>query len=66
MKKKGRYIFRVIEHKYLKEIIDKEEDFILALGGGTPCYGNNMQEVNTGNTVSIYLEGTTATMIEID
>jgi len=61
---KGEVYFRVIEHKYLKEIIDKEEDFILALGGGTPCYGNNMQEVNTGNTVSIYLEGTTATMIE--
>ena len=61
---KGEVYFRVIEHKCLKEILDKEEGFILALGGGTPCYGNNMQEVNTGNTVSIYLEGTTATMIE--
>ena len=55
--KKGEVYFRVIENKYLKEIIEKEEDFILSLGGGTPCYANNIEEVNKGNTVSIYLEG---------
>ena len=61
---KGEVYFRGIEHTYLKEILDKKEDFILALGGGTPCYGTNMQEINTGNTMSIYLQGSTATMIE--
>lgn len=61
---KGEVYFRGIEHKYLKEILDKDEKFILALGGGTPCYANNMQEVNKGNTISIYLQGSTATMIE--
>ncbi|KGL63628.1 shikimate kinase [Polaribacter sp. Hel1_85] len=61
---KGEVYFRLIEHKYLKEILAKDENFILALGGGTPCYANNMEEVNKGNTSSIYLQGSTATMIE--
>ncbi|ARV14231.1 shikimate kinase [Polaribacter sp. SA4-12] len=61
---KGEVYFRLIEHKYLKEILAKDEGFILALGGGTPCYANNMEEINKGDTLSIYLQGSTATMIE--
>jgi shikimate kinase len=61
---KGEVYFRLIEHKYLKEILAKDEKIILALGGGTPCYGNNMEEINTEDVISIYLEGGTATMIE--
>jgi shikimate kinase len=63
-KSKGEIYFRRIENKYLKEILSKEDDFILSLGGGTPCYGNNMEEINKEKTVSIYLNGSTATMIE--
>jgi shikimate kinase len=63
-KLKGEVYFRLIEHKYLKEILAKDEKFILALGGGTPCYANNMEEINKGDTLSIYLQGSTATMIE--
>jgi shikimate kinase len=61
---KGEVYFRLIEHKYLKEILNKDKDFILALGGGTPCYANNMEEINKTDSKSIYLQGTTATMIE--
>lgn len=62
---KGEVYFRTIEHKYLKEVLDKKEDFILALGGGTPCYANNMDVINKDkHSVSIYLNGNTATMIE--
>jgi len=61
---KGEVYFRLIENKYLKEILAKDEKFILALGGGTPCYANNMEEINKGDTLSIYLQGSTATMIE--
>jgi shikimate kinase len=61
---KGEVYFRLIEHKYLKEILAKDEKIILALGGGTPCYGNNMEEINKDDAISIYLEGGTATMIE--
>jgi shikimate kinase len=61
---KGEVYFRLIEHKYLKEILAKDEKIVLALGGGTPCYGNNMEEINKNDAISIYLEGGTATMIE--
>lgn len=61
---KGEVYFRLIENKYLKEILQKEEDFILALGGGTPCYANNMDVINNTDALSIYLNGSTATMIE--
>lgn len=61
---KGEVYFRLIENKYLKEILQKEEDFILALGGGTPCYANNMDVINNTDALSIYLNGNTATMIE--
>ena len=61
---KGEVYFRLIEHKYLKEILENDENFILALGGGTPCYANNMDEINKNDTLSIYLQGSTPTMIE--
>ena len=62
--KKGEVYFRVIENKYLKEVLNTKDQFILALGGGTPCYANNMKEINKGDTVSIYLQGKTKTMID--
>ncbi|OAD42566.1 shikimate kinase [Polaribacter atrinae] len=61
---KGEVYFRLIENKYLKEILEKDKGFILALGGGTPCYANNMDVIKTANANSIYLQGSTATMIE--
>ena len=49
--------FREIEKKYLKELIDKDENKIISLGGGTPCYNNNMDLIlNTRNSESIYLK----------
>ncbi|MFK8060133.1 MAG: shikimate kinase [Polaribacter sp.] len=63
-KNRGEVYFRLAENKYLKEILSKKEDLILALGGGTPCYANNMEIINKENVTSIYLEGSTATMIE--
>ena len=35
--------FRKIEREYLKELIDKDEKKVISLGGGTPCYDNNME-----------------------
>lgn len=61
--KKGEVYFRLIENKYLKEVLSKEDDFILAVGGGTPCYANNIEEINKENNLSIYLQGSTQTMI---
>lgn len=63
-KNKGEIYFRSIEHQYLKEILSQDKDFILSLGGGTPCYGNNMEEINKEDTISIYLNGSIATLVK--
>jgi shikimate kinase len=53
---KGEIYFRKIEHNYLKEIISKKENMVLSLGGGTPCYYNNMKLLlECKNVITIYL-----------
>ncbi|TDQ30922.1 shikimate kinase [Zeaxanthinibacter enoshimensis] len=39
---KGEIFFRKQEHLYLRKILESEGDKVIALGGGTPCYSNNM------------------------
>lgn len=46
--------FRNFERKYLDKILNKDEDLVLALGGGTPCYGDNMKIIKN-KTISIFL-----------
>ncbi|WP_248722532.1 shikimate kinase [Seonamhaeicola sp. ML3] len=56
-KSKGEIYFRKKETEYLSELLKLEHDFILALGGGTPCFGNNMDMVlEAPNVKSIYLK----------
>ena len=56
-KKKGEIYFRKKETEYLKEIISSSKNIVLALGGGTPCYGNNMNAlINNPNIKSFYLK----------
>ena len=61
-KEKGEIYFRRIESKYLTEILSKDDDLMLSLGGGTPCYGNNMEEINKEDTISVYLQGSIPTI----
>jgi shikimate kinase len=50
----GEDFFREAEHDYLLRL--KEEDhFVLACGGGTPCFHNNMELMNSEG-VTIYLQ----------
>lgn len=54
---KGEIYFRKAESLALQEIISKENDFILSLGGGTPVYGNNMKTiVEAKDVTSVYLK----------
>lgn len=56
---KGEIYFRKIENECLREILDTspKDDVVLALGGGTPCYYNNMELINQHkDTVSLYLK----------
>ena len=55
-KDKGEIYFRKQEHLYLKEIIASKARVVLSLGGGTPCYANNMKLVAADNVSSFYLQ----------
>jgi shikimate kinase len=57
-KDKGEIYFRSIEHKYLKEILSSQESFVLSLGGGTPCYADNMNLIKISGATSFYLHAT--------
>lgn len=64
-KNKGEIYFRKKEHLYLKKFLNDHEEYILSLGGGTPCYAGNMELILTEeNAVSIYLQANISTLKE--
>lgn len=54
-KEKGEIYFRLKEAECLEELLTSNENLVLSLGGGTPCYGNNM-DVIIKNSISYYLK----------
>ena len=53
----GEIYFRRKEAEVLQSLLEQETDFILSLGGGTPCYGKNLQLIKDNpETISIYLK----------
>ena len=59
---KGEIYFRKIENRYLKELT-KIKNTVVSLGGGTPCYGNNINlMLESENSLSIYLKATIPTL----
>jgi shikimate kinase len=63
-KNKGEIYFRLIEHKYLKEILISDQKVVLSLGGGTPCYADNMNLINTANAISFYLQTSIKVLVD--
>lgn len=53
--KHGENYFRKIEKEILHKIINNNENFVMSLGGGTPCFYDNMNVVNHSG-VSIYIK----------
>lgn len=54
---KGEIYFRKIEHAYLRHIINEQKKCVLSLGGGTPCFYDSVDWLNTINNVkTIYLK----------
>ncbi|OFY83703.1 MAG: shikimate kinase [Bacteroidetes bacterium RIFCSPLOWO2_12_FULL_35_15] len=51
---KGEKEFRAMEHNTLKKVIEKS-NVVVACGGGTPCYYNNMELMNNNGT-TVYLK----------
>ena len=60
-KAEGEIYFRLQESKYLKQLLDQEEDLVLALGGGTPCYGENIDLISKASE-SFYLKASINTL----
>ncbi len=53
---KGEIYFRKIESIYLKEVLDIQNNTVISLGGGTPCFAGNLDIIkNKKGVKSIYL-----------
>ena len=61
--KKGELFFRKKEKKVLERILNTQEDVVLSLGGGTPCYYNNIDVINE-RSVSVYLVANVNTLVK--
>ena len=60
-KTKGEIYFRKKEGEYLQELLNLTEDCIISLGGGTPCYGTNMEFIKK-KSKSFYLNSSINTI----
>jgi shikimate kinase len=59
----GEIYFRKKEMETLKIVLEQNTNLVLATGGGTPCYGNTMELLNSNNkTVTIYLKSSIQTL----
>tara|TARA_R110002073_G_scaffold72537_1_gene177337 strand:- start:331971 stop:332483 length:513 start_codon:yes stop_codon:yes gene_type:complete len=62
-KNKGEIYFRKIESQALDEIITNQKNYVLAVGGGTPCYANNSNLIKNVPH-SFYLKGSIQTLYD--
>ena len=54
---KGEIYFRSIEAKAVKQLCNDSDSLVLALGGGTPCFGDTMSFLNEhSNVMTVYLK----------
>ncbi|HKC67666.1 MAG TPA: shikimate kinase [Bacteroidia bacterium] len=58
---KGEEFFRELEAKYLKEISNTKTNTIISVGGGTPCFHNNLSFMLSAGTV-FYLNTSAETL----
>ncbi|MEC7264844.1 MAG: shikimate kinase [Bacteroidota bacterium] len=61
---KGEIHFRKLEHQMLSKILQENASVVLSTGGGTPCYGNNMQTILEKADHSIYLQMSIPDLVE--
>lgn len=59
---KGEIYFRKLEHQMLHDFHQQNDSYVLALGGGTPCYANNHLLLQEEMVHSFYLKGSIATL----
>ena len=61
---KGELYFRKKESELLNELLNDNRDLVIALGGGTPCYGVNMDTILQKTDLVFYLKLSIASLIE--
>lgn len=61
---KGELFFRKKEKEVLENFIHSNDTYVLALGGGTPCYYDNYKIYLTSDIHSIYLKASVGTLYE--
>ncbi|MDL1914094.1 MAG: dephospho-CoA kinase [Bergeyella sp.] len=62
-KTQGEFGFRRAERDILKKTLEKKNNCILSLGGGTPVYYNNIDIINK-KSESVYLQASVKTLFE--
>ena len=60
----GEIYFRKMEHNFVKELMNKKDSFILSTGGGTPCYSQNMEVINSKSINVFYLKLSIVALVE--
>lgn len=58
---KNEEYFRRLERKIMINILNLKSSYVLSLGGGAPCYNNNIDIINSKG-VSVYLRSSTQTL----
>jgi len=61
---KGEIYFRKLERASLTAVLNKNESYILSLGGGTPCYGDNLEYIHKSGATTVYLKADIETLTE--
>jgi len=60
---KGEIFFRKKEFEYLNKVLNTKDNFVLSTGGGTPCYGDNMNAILETTSNVFYLKVSIAGLI---
>ncbi|MFP4089569.1 MAG: shikimate kinase [Cyclobacteriaceae bacterium] len=61
-RRNGETYFRELERDTLDRIMHEHENFVLATGGGTPCFYDNMKAMNEAG-ITVYLDIPTSHII---
>ena len=61
---KGELFFRKNERELLKSFLNNTDNYVLALGGGTPCYYDNFNLCQKADIKSFYLKASVTTLME--
>ncbi len=62
--KKGELYFRKQESEVLSSFIAEHDTYVLALGGGTPCYYNNWEQYQSSDFYAVYLKASITTILD--